>query len=127
MPLALRGYVVLPPHGAGDFDHGDVHLNIGRVFVAHTANDTVEIIDAERLELERTLPGCPEGSGVLCAQGDNPLVFAAARGAAKVLVLTRRRMSYATRSRLDRNPTVWPGIAAVVNCWWLTLRSTRPA
>ncbi len=87
MSLALRGYVVLPAHGAGDFDHGDVHLNTGRVFVAHTANDTVEIIDAERLELERTLPGCPEGSGVLCTQGDDPLVFAAARGAGKVLVL----------------------------------------
>src|ERR1700704_498723 len=87
MPLALRGYAALPPHAAGDFDHGDVHLNTGRVFVAHTANDTVEVIDGERLELERTLPGCPEGSGVLCAQGDAPLVFAAARGAGKVLVL----------------------------------------
>jgi DNA-binding beta-propeller fold protein YncE len=85
--LALLGYVALPPHAAGGFDHGDVHLNTGRVFVAHTANDTVEIIDAERLELERTLPGCPEGSGVLCAQGDDPLVFAAARGAGKVFVL----------------------------------------
>jgi len=62
--LALRGYIALPSHGAGDFDHGDVHLNTGRVFVAHTANDTLEVIDGERLELRRTVPGCPEGSGV---------------------------------------------------------------
>jgi DNA-binding beta-propeller fold protein YncE len=100
--LALRGYVVLPPHGAGDFDHGDVHLNTGRVFVAHTANDTVEIIDAERLELERTLPGCPEGSGVLCAQGDDPLVFAAARGAGNVLVLDP--ITFALRNELTVGP-----------------------
>jgi DNA-binding beta-propeller fold protein YncE len=71
----------------GGFDHGDVHANSGRVFVAHTANDTIEVIDGERLELERTVPGCPKGSGILCTQGDSPLVFAAARGTGKVLVL----------------------------------------
>ena len=42
MPLTLRGYVALPPHVAGDFDHGDIHLKSGRVFVAHTANDTLD-------------------------------------------------------------------------------------
>ena len=52
MPLALRGYVALPPHAAGDFDHGDVHLNSGRVFVAHTANNTLEVIDS----IKRLLP-----------------------------------------------------------------------
>jgi len=65
MPLALRGYVALPPHAAGDFDHGDVHLNSGRMFVAHTANNTLD----------------------------------------------------ATKSWWDRSQMVWPGIAAVVNCW----------
>jgi DNA-binding beta-propeller fold protein YncE len=87
VPLALRGYVALPPHAAGDFDHSDVHLKSGRVFVAHTANNTLEVIDGERMKLDETLPGCLQGSGVLCAQGDAPLVFAAARGAGKVLVL----------------------------------------
>src|SRR5712692_4669645 len=87
VPLALRGYVAMPPHGGGDFDHGDVHFNSSRVFVAHTANGTIEVIHGERQELDQTLPGCPAGSGVLCAQGDCGLVFAAARGAGKVLVL----------------------------------------
>jgi DNA-binding beta-propeller fold protein YncE len=100
--LALRGYVALPRHAAGDFDHGDVHLNTGRVFVAHTANDTLEVIDGERLELDRTVPGCPEGSGVLCAQGDEPLVFAAARGAGKVLVLDP--LTYALRNDIAVGP-----------------------
>jgi DNA-binding beta-propeller fold protein YncE len=87
MPLQLRGYVDLPRHATGGFDHGDVHLASGRVFVAHTANDSIEVIDGPNLEHERTLGGCPEGSGVLCTQADNPLVFAAARGAGKVIVL----------------------------------------
>jgi DNA-binding beta-propeller fold protein YncE len=64
-----------------------VHLATGRVFIAHTANGSVEVVDGEALTHERTLPGCPEGSGVLCSQEVAPLVFAAARGAGKVLVL----------------------------------------
>jgi DNA-binding beta-propeller fold protein YncE len=100
--LALRGYIALPPHAAGGFDHGDVHLDSGRVFVAHTANDTVEVFDGERLELCATLAGCPEGSGVLCTQGDGALVFAAARGAAKVLVLDP--VTYAVRNQIAVGP-----------------------
>ncbi len=48
MALTLRGFVDLPPHAKGGFDHGDVHLESGRVFVAHTDNGTVEIIDWDR-------------------------------------------------------------------------------
>jgi len=84
--LALRQYIPLPPHPAGDFDHGDVYLQSGRVFVANTAAGTVEVIDGEHLRHLTTIPGCPEASGVLCAQ-DEALVFAAARGAGKLLVI----------------------------------------
>jgi DNA-binding beta-propeller fold protein YncE len=85
--LTLLGHVDVPPHVAGGFDHADVHSATGRLFVAHTANATVEVIDGETLKHERSVPGCPEGSGVLCTQGDGALVFAAARGAGTVLVL----------------------------------------
>ena len=102
MTLALRGYIPLPPHAAGGFDHGDVHASTGRVFVAHTANDTVEVIDGERLERDRTVPGCPEGSGILCTQGDDALVFAAARGAGKVLVLDA--LTYHVRNEIAVGP-----------------------
>src|SRR5215831_5181593 len=87
MTLQLRGHLTLPPHASGGFDHGDVHAATGRVFVAHTANNTVDVIDGERLEFVRGVGGCPEGSGVLCMQDADALVFAAARGAGKVLVL----------------------------------------
>jgi DNA-binding beta-propeller fold protein YncE len=93
----------LPPHATGGFDHGDVHAATGRVFVAHTANDTVDVFDGDRLELLRSVDGCPEGSGVLCARGDgNAIVFAAARGAGKVLVLDP--MSYAIKTEIGVGP-----------------------
>jgi DNA-binding beta-propeller fold protein YncE len=84
--LTLTRSIDLPPHPSGGFDHGDVHLPTGRVFVAHTAIGTVEILDGERGVHRSTIPGCPEASGVLCAQEEG-LVFAAARGAGKVLVI----------------------------------------
>lgn len=84
--LTLRQHVELPHHPEGDFDHGDMWLSTGEVFAANTAAGTVEVIDGERLRHLRTIPGCPEASGVFCAQ-DEALVFAAARGAGTLLVI----------------------------------------
>ena len=87
MSLTCTASIVLPPHArGGGFDHGDVDAETGRVFVAHTAAGTVEVIDGVRVTHEGTIPGCPEASGVLCAPRER-LVFAAARGAGKVLVV----------------------------------------
>jgi DNA-binding beta-propeller fold protein YncE len=87
--LNFAGSIDLPPHPSGGFDHGDVHLQTGRVFVAHTATGAVEVIDGERGIHRTTLSGCPEASGVLCAQEEH-LIFAAARGAGKILVIEAR-------------------------------------
>jgi DNA-binding beta-propeller fold protein YncE len=84
--LELAGSVAIPPFADSAFDHGDVVLETGRIFVAHTAAGTVEVVDADGQAHVLTLPGCPEASGVLCAQGEG-LVFAAARAAGKVLVI----------------------------------------
>ncbi|WIG58233.1 MAG: hypothetical protein OJF49_000978 [Ktedonobacterales bacterium] len=82
--LQLRRHIAIPPGTTSEFDHGDVHLATGRVYVAHTAVNTVEMLDGEQGQHLMTLPGCPEGSGVICAQ-DAGVVFAAARGAGKLL------------------------------------------
>jgi len=99
--LALRQYIPLPPHPSGDFDHGDVYLQSGRVFIANTAAGTVEVVDGENLHYLATIPGCPEASGVLCAQED-ALIFAAARGAGKLLVID------AVFTTIQREVTVGP-------------------
>jgi DNA-binding beta-propeller fold protein YncE len=84
--LSLGGYVDIPPSEVTDFDHGDVDLATGHVYIAHTALGTVEVIDQAQQRHIATLPGCPEASGVLCAQHER-LVFAAARGAGALLVI----------------------------------------
>ena len=63
MSLRAVGTVALPPHrGAGGFDHASVHDD--RLYVAHTINDTVEVIDLDRRVHERTLDGFPGVAGV---------------------------------------------------------------
>jgi DNA-binding beta-propeller fold protein YncE len=84
--LILRHSLDLPPHPQGDFDHGDVYLATGQVFIANTAAGSVEVVDGAQLRHLVTIPGCLEASGVLVAQQEG-LVFAAARGAGKLLVI----------------------------------------
>ncbi len=106
------GEVSLPSHSSGGFDHADVHNQSGKLFIAHTANGTVEVVDGERLVHLKTIPGCPEASGVICAQEEG-LVFAASRGSGKVLVIE------ATHNTTLREVTTGPrpnGLA------WDTLR-----
>lgn len=78
--------VPLPSHSEGGYDHADVHLKSSKVYIAHTGNNSVEVVDGEGLRHIRTVGGCPEASGVLCAQGEG-LVFAAARGSGEILVI----------------------------------------
>lgn len=93
MVLELVRYIDLLKHPpGGGFDHGDVDNDTGKVFVAHTANGTLEVIDIEKHAHKATLPNCPEASGILCAQEEN-LVFAAARGAGKVLVINSKSLA----------------------------------
>ncbi len=86
MPLKILQFIDLPPHESGGFDHADVHIKSGRVYVAHTATGTVEVINGEQAKHLTTLMGCLEASGVRCAQNEN-LVFAAARGNGRILVI----------------------------------------
>jgi DNA-binding beta-propeller fold protein YncE len=84
--LIQRQYLDLPPHPAGNFDHGDVSLATGQVFIANTAAGSVEVVDGAQLRHVVTIPGCQEASGVLVAQHEG-LVFAAARGAGQLLII----------------------------------------
>src|SRR2546423_7767341 len=84
--LIFRQVIDLPFRGEGDFDHGDVYLSNGYVFIANTAAGSVEVVDGENLRHLVTIPGCPEASGVLAAQEEG-MAFAAARGIGKLLVI----------------------------------------
>ena len=79
MALQHVGFIDLPPHVKdGGFDHAAVHEPTGRIYVAHTANDAVDVIDIESRKLVGSVGGLPAVAGALIAQPD--LVFTSNRG-----------------------------------------------
>ena len=80
MALRHRGFVELPAHAkAGGFDHAAVHAPTGRIYVAHTANDAVDVMDIETQTYVASIPGLPAVAGALVAD-DGDLVFTSNRG-----------------------------------------------
>jgi DNA-binding beta-propeller fold protein YncE len=78
-PLRHVGYIALPPHsGPGGFDHAAVHAASGHVYVAHTANDAVDVIDPASARLLFSVPGLRGVAGVLVSD-ESQLIIASAR------------------------------------------------
>jgi DNA-binding beta-propeller fold protein YncE len=79
VPLQHLGFVDLPAHAKdGGFDHAAVHLPTGLVYVAHTANDAVDVIDIEARKHVASIQGLTAVAGALVAEPD--LVFTSNRG-----------------------------------------------
>src|SRR5713226_6945537 len=80
MVLELVRYVDLPEHaGRGGFDHGAVHRGRRRLYVAHTANNALDVIDCERDVYLHSILGLTGVAGALVAD-DHDLVFTSNRG-----------------------------------------------
>jgi DNA-binding beta-propeller fold protein YncE len=80
MALRLQHYVELPPHaGAGGFDHAAVHARRRRLFVAHTANDAVDVIETQGDEYVYSVPQLGGVAGALVSEEDD-VVFSSNRG-----------------------------------------------
>src|SRR5262245_66415794 len=80
--MALRhvGYVELPPHlEDGAFDHAAVHHATGLVYVAHTANAAVDVIDMATQKHVGSVHGLPRVAGALVSD-EHDLVFTSNRG-----------------------------------------------
>jgi DNA-binding beta-propeller fold protein YncE len=78
--LHLRGYIDLPNRRRpGGFDHAAVHSAAGRVYVAHTANDALDVLDAADKRYLRSIPNLTGGAGVLVSEEHNR-VFTSNRG-----------------------------------------------
>jgi len=79
--VALRhlGFVDLPPSAKpGGFDHAAVHEPTGRIYLAHTANDAVDVIDITAQRYMGSIRDLPAVAGALVAAPD--LVFTSNRG-----------------------------------------------
>ena len=53
MALQRVGFVAIPPGAQPGFDHADVRPTDGRVYVAHTGADRVDVLAEAVLELVR--------------------------------------------------------------------------
>lgn len=74
------GFIDLPEHvRTGGFDHAAVHTRLSRLYVAHTANDTLELIDCAAGRHLQSIPGLQGVAGALVSEQRN-LVFTSNRG-----------------------------------------------
>jgi DNA-binding beta-propeller fold protein YncE len=79
MILEHLGYIDLPPHvRKGGFDHAACRRGDGRLYVAHTANDAVDVIDCAADCYLHSISGLTGVAGVLTAQ-ERDLVFTSNR------------------------------------------------
>jgi DNA-binding beta-propeller fold protein YncE len=80
MSLKLQGYIDLPAHQqAGGFDHAAVHNASRQLYVAHTANDSLDVINCATDRYLRSIPGLAGVAGALISNEHN-LVFTSNRG-----------------------------------------------
>jgi DNA-binding beta-propeller fold protein YncE len=104
MTLEHRGYIDLPPHRSrGGFDHAAVHLASGRLYVAHTANDALDVVDCRAGRLLSSVPDLPGVAGVLvCDEQD--LVFTSNRREHTVAILRASEASLVGKVRVGLGP-----------------------
>ena len=88
MALRFLGHIDLPEHGAnGGFDHADIHHPTDRLYVAHTSNDSIDVIDCARDRYIESIPGLMGVAGALVSEAHG-LVFTSNRGENTVSVFT---------------------------------------
>lgn len=85
MSLVRVGFVPVPPGAKPGFDHADVERAGGRMFVAHTGADRVDVLDCDTRTFLRSLPDLPGVAGVLIDE-EHDLLFTSDREAARVSV-----------------------------------------
>jgi DNA-binding beta-propeller fold protein YncE len=87
MALRLLAHIELPPnHSTGGFDHADVHQGSDRLYVAHTSNHAVDVIDTARDRYLQSISGFTAVAGALVSEARG-LVFTSNRGENTVAVL----------------------------------------
>lgn len=80
MTLRLLGHIELPPHrSSGGFDHADVHSPTDRIYIAHTANDSIDVIDCAKDRYIESIPGLIAVAGALVSEARG-LIFTTNRG-----------------------------------------------
>src|SRR5512137_1813477 len=80
MTLKFLNYIDLPTHvRPGGFDHAAVHRRSGHLYVAHTSNDAIDVIDCAADRYLYSIPNLIGVAGALVSD-ERDLVFTSNRG-----------------------------------------------
>ncbi len=89
MPLVARETIEIPNSLGTSFDHGAFEPDTRRVFIAHTARDCLEVVDADTTRHLATLQGFPGAAGVVASKGR---VLVTNRGGASLALVDARTL-----------------------------------
>jgi DNA-binding beta-propeller fold protein YncE len=80
MSLKHLGFIDLPAHlKAGGFDHAAIHRESAKLYVAHTANDSLDVIDCRKDCYSHSITNLPGVAGALVSD-EHDLIFTSNRG-----------------------------------------------
>jgi DNA-binding beta-propeller fold protein YncE len=104
MAMKNLGYIDLPEHrGKGGFDHAAVHAASGPVYVAHTANDAVDVFDPKSRKFLFSVPNLPGASGVLVSD-EAQLIIASNRSENTIGIFAPGPQSEVTKIAVGVHP-----------------------
>jgi len=107
MSLKTVRVIEIPGATGSAFDHGVFDAKSRRVFIAHTARSTIEVIDHDAGRHVATLPGFPGAAGAVADDGE---ILVTNRGSASLAWLDASRLQ--TKAVLKTGPK--PNGAAIV-------------
>ncbi len=108
MSLVTADTIEIPNSLGTSFDHGAFEPDTRRVFIAHTARDCLEVVDADTNRHLATLQGFPGAAGVVAGKA---VVLVTNRGSASMAWVDARTLE--TRTVLNTGPR--PNGAAIVS------------
>lgn len=104
MALKHLGMIELPPHvGEGGFDHAAIDHARGRIYVAHTANDALDVIDTKSGRYLRSVGDLKGVAGALVDEEED-LVFTSNRGEDTVGIFSPQSEDRVTKVAVGPRP-----------------------
>jgi DNA-binding beta-propeller fold protein YncE len=104
MGLEPVGEIELPAHqGSGGFDHAAVHGRLGRLYVAHTANNAIDIIDCASHTYRGSIRGLEAVAGALVCE-EQDLVFTSNRGESTIGMFAVDQEAHLTKVKVGLKP-----------------------
>ncbi len=104
MSLKLQGFIDLPANiQAGGFDHAAVHRASQQLYVAHTANDSLDVIDCASDRYLRSIPNLTGIAGALVSD-ETDLIFTSNRGENTISIFSVDNEAGATKVHVGVRP-----------------------